>query len=239
MFSASSDRAAASSRRSISIATERARVSTTSCGAQPPRLRREALEQARGRPHRLEVAGEALAHAGPHHLDGDARRRRVQAGLVDLRDRGRRDRLAEAREQLVEGPPERRLDDQRPRPRAGRAACGPAGARGRAPPRRRRCRAGSPGTGRTSRRTARAGSAPRRAGRRRRRRLAPLDEPRGPDRQRARPAAARSGRRGRARPRAPGRTRRAGCGRNGRGRRSLRSSSRNGSPRCPRSAAGG
>ena len=32
-------------------------------GAQPARLRREALEQARGRPHRLEVAGEALAHA--------------------------------------------------------------------------------------------------------------------------------------------------------------------------------
>ncbi len=100
VFSASSETAAASSRRSISIATERASVSTTSAGRRRLASGHEALEQPRGGAHGLEVAGEALAHAGPHDLDGDESPRPpavADARLVHLGDRGGGDRLAEAR----------------------------------------------------------------------------------------------------------------------------------------------
>jgi hypothetical protein len=63
-FPESSETAAASSLRSISIATERASVSTTSRGPQPARSA-HTLEQARREAHRLKIARERVAHAGP------------------------------------------------------------------------------------------------------------------------------------------------------------------------------
>ena len=193
MFSASSETAAASRRRSISIETERASVSTTSSGF---RRRASARGARRGGRRRAWPGGRArnlLAHAGAHHLHGDrlARPRVRMRGLVDLGDGGGGDRLAELREERRRSDAERDLDHARPpRPRGkgGMRSC--RRSRSRAP-RRRRCRAASPGTGRTSRRTGRAGSAP----------------PRGAPRRRRRPAArsaarARSAKRGRGRQRA-------------------------------------
>ena len=73
--SAISESAAASSRRSISIVTERASVSTTATGLQPARRRVEPLDEAGAGVERVEVAPEALADARPEHLDRDRPRR--------------------------------------------------------------------------------------------------------------------------------------------------------------------
>ena len=157
-FSRISAIAAASSRRSISIVTERASVSTTSTNAQPPRLGRMALGVARREVERVEIAPEAPLDAGPQHLHGD----RLPVGL-------RRDAPARS---------------MRPRPRgrttwnASRQRHGERGRdrgfglglrkrrhlvlqrfRGRARARGRPRRAASRGTGRASRRSVRAASA--------------------------------------------------------------------------------
>ena len=82
--------------------------------AQAAQLRRDALGEPRGEEHVLEVAGEALLDARAQHLHGDRRavpRASVDRGAVDLRDRGRRDRLAELGEQRVDLRAEGRLDD--------------------------------------------------------------------------------------------------------------------------------
>ena len=104
VFSASSDSAAASRRRSISMATDRASVSTTSCGRRRLASGTNLSNMARGEAHGLEVARELLAHARPHHLDGDGAPRvaAARARLVHLGDGGGGDGLAEIGEQDVD-----------------------------------------------------------------------------------------------------------------------------------------
>ena len=58
-------------RKSISIATDFARVSTTASGPQPPRGWMEALDHPRGEKIRIEVLVKALLDAGTQNLDGD------------------------------------------------------------------------------------------------------------------------------------------------------------------------
>ena len=122
VFSASSETAAASRRRSISTETERASASTISTG-----LRRRAsgtMRSNRRAAARMAWRSRAkpLAHAGPHHLDGDRQVAlgRADPGLVHLRDRGGGDRLAEFDEELVDGTAERDLHHARPPRRGGK-----------------------------------------------------------------------------------------------------------------------
>ncbi len=80
-------------------------------GARP---RAQGLDHPGHEAHRLDVAGEPLAHAGPHDLDRDHPLGAVglaQVRLVDLRDRGGGDRLAERGEQLAERLAEGRFED--------------------------------------------------------------------------------------------------------------------------------
>ena len=79
VFSPSSESAAASSRRSISILVVWASVFGHLDRAQPARRRDVALLQARGEEIALEIAQESAAHAGPDHLDGDLARARRRA----------------------------------------------------------------------------------------------------------------------------------------------------------------
>ena len=135
VFSASSDSAAASRRRSISIATERASVSTTSSGRRRARLRGE-RSSSRGREaHRLEVAGEALADAGPQHLDRDdalAVARSSAARDAPARSRRRRPARRTRRTRCRAGGRARPRPCEPRRPGAETAACGPAASRDRA-----------------------------------------------------------------------------------------------------------
>ncbi len=74
--------------------------------------RHEALLHVGDEIHRLDVVGEALAHAGADDLDGDllAARRRIDLGRMHLGDRGGGNRLAEACIELVDRAAERALD---------------------------------------------------------------------------------------------------------------------------------
>ena len=109
VFSASSESAAASSRRSISILVVWARASVICDRAQPPRRRDVALLQPRGEEIAFEVAQEQAAHARPDHLDGDLHGLAVahDGRRMHLRDRGGGDRLAEALVELADRPAER------------------------------------------------------------------------------------------------------------------------------------
>ena len=145
--------AAASSRRSISIG-DRARERLHDLDGRRRRASRHAaLERARAANRMRRDRGRSAART-PGRSTFTATRR-VAIGVADaravhLRDRGGRDRLAEFREQVVERPAERA-----PRPCATASWRGKGGmrscsafevARDRAC---RRCRAASPGTGRT------------------------------------------------------------------------------------------
>ena len=71
VFSAISDSAAASSRKSISMVTERRKVSTTSMEAEPPRFGGKSLRIARHEREGIDIGLEAPLDAGPQHLYGD------------------------------------------------------------------------------------------------------------------------------------------------------------------------
>ena len=134
-----SDSAAASSRKSISIA-HRARQRLDDLDeAQPARLGGRSARRCRAaKRHVREVAREAPFDAGAQHLHRDVALavRRSHAGPMDLRDRGGRDRRRRTRRKA-------RPRACRARPRscatasraAGTAPCGPAAARDRARPR--------------------------------------------------------------------------------------------------------
>ena len=148
VFSAISDRAAASSRKSISIATERDSVMHDLDQPQPPRLGRKALRPVARRKRSAQVAAKRALDTGSQHfhrdrLAGRAARSRPDAPARSrpLRPAGRNLRNT-SRQRLAE-----RLRDHGFGFRsAERAACGPAGFRGRARARRRRRRGASPGT---------------------------------------------------------------------------------------------
>ena len=177
--------------------------------AQPLRFRRIALGAAGSEVERIEVVAKAPLDAGPQHLHGDgaANAADENLGAMHLRDRRRRDRRTERGEHRRQRLAERlrhgclrlRLAETAP-------SC-PAGFRDRARAQARRRRAASPGTGRASRRSARAWSArPRAAPRSRRRPAAPSGGR--ARRRRAQAAAAAPDRAGRARLRARTRSRR-------------------------------
>ena len=116
VFSASSDMAAASSRRSISMATDRASVSTTSCGRSRLASGTKRSNMAGGEAHGLEIARELLAHAGPHHLDGDGaprRRGRAMRALWTWAIEAAATGSLKSREQLVDRSAEGDLDHAR------------------------------------------------------------------------------------------------------------------------------
>ena len=111
MFSAISDRAAASSRRSISKADGAGERVDDLDRPQPARARIEPLDRARGEIECREIALETPHDTRTQHLDGDDRvRRRALRGsrLVDLCDRGGRDRLRQLDEVRPSGPPRAR-----------------------------------------------------------------------------------------------------------------------------------
>ena len=113
VFSAISEMAAASMRKSISMATDFASVSTTAIGRSRRERRMEALDHAGGEEVAVEIAVEALLDAGAQHLDGDRLQRAVRhphLGLVHLGDRGGGDRRSELGEQRIDGRAERLLD---------------------------------------------------------------------------------------------------------------------------------
>ena len=151
VFSAISDSAAASSRRSISIATERASVSTTSTSRRRRASARIALGAAARRSSNASRSRAKRAlDAGPQHLhrDGAAPSRRAPRRDAPARSRRRRPASPKRDEELVRSACRARLDD-----RASASACGNgairscSASRSRATRRRRR-RAASPGTGR-------------------------------------------------------------------------------------------
>ena len=133
VFSAISDSAAASSRRSISIATERRSVSTTSIRPQPARFGGEALGRfARGEREGIEIDGEAPLDAGPQHLDRDRRGRPRSGRDAPARSRRRRPR-AERGEDFADRPAERASRPwPRPPPAGTAPSCPAALARSRA-----------------------------------------------------------------------------------------------------------
>ena len=112
MFSAISEMAAASSRRSISISVGAPQRIDDRHGAQAPRRRMEALDLARGEIVAVEVAAEAALDAGAQDLDGDLAAHAVldHDRLVHLRDRGGGDRRPELDEMILELAAERLLD---------------------------------------------------------------------------------------------------------------------------------
>ena len=150
VFSAISESAAASRRKSISTITERRSVSTTSMSRSRRASARQILRRARGEGESVEVGVKAPFDAGPQHFDGDARGPSAVStvGAMHLRDRGGGDRRAEAaKTPLAAACRTRRRPPLRPRP-AGTAASGPAAARDRARAPRRPRPAASPETGR-------------------------------------------------------------------------------------------
>ena len=99
-FSANSEAAAASRRKSISMRTERASVSTTSTRRSRRSLRREPLGASRAAKNMSdEVAREAPLDARPQDLDRDLALAVAvaHAGAMHLRDRGRGHRLRRSR----------------------------------------------------------------------------------------------------------------------------------------------
>ena len=133
-FSTNSEAAAASSRKSISIRTERASVSTTSTSRRRRNSGARRSANARGEEHVGEVAREPpldARAAAPSPRPARGPRRSSTSRPVDLGDRGRRDRLAEAFEQRFDLRPERGLDDRDRRARGSSARPGPAAARAR------------------------------------------------------------------------------------------------------------
>ena len=104
MFSAISESAAASNRRSISIATERASVCDHLDQPQPPRFGGQSLGIARREAEGVDVDLETPLDAGPQHFH---RHRPALAvdddlGAVHLRNRGGGHRRTERREQLAQ-----------------------------------------------------------------------------------------------------------------------------------------
>ena len=79
---------------------------------QPPRFRKPEFGDARGEIHVREIAAEEALDAGAENFDGDFALALViaDARFMNLRDRGRGDRLAELDEHLVDAPIERRFD---------------------------------------------------------------------------------------------------------------------------------
>ena len=163
VFSAISERAAASRRRSISNADgPRQRVDDLD-RAKAPRARVEALDPARREIEGRQVAPEAPHDAGPQHLDGDAagrpsrpKMRALWTCATEAAATARR-----SREHRLEGSgrPSARSISMTATSRE-RAPYGPAESRGRAPRRRRLRRGASPGTARASPRTAPAATGP-------------------------------------------------------------------------------
>ena len=121
VFSAISDSAAASSRRSISMRDRAAQGGDGLDHAQPPRLRRQAFGLAGREGEGFEIDAEAPLDVGPQHLHGDglAALGRDDFGAMHLRDRGRGDRRAERRV----GPPTAACR-ARPTTTASASACG-------------------------------------------------------------------------------------------------------------------
>ena len=70
--------------------------------AQAAGLRQEHLDHARGEMEGVEVVSEGPFDAGAKHLDRDLFAGRADTCLVHLRDRGRRDRIGEVREDIVD-----------------------------------------------------------------------------------------------------------------------------------------
>ena len=108
VFSAISESAAASSRKSISSATERASVATTSTSRKRRASAdtRSPVRAAKKKASRSTL--EAALDAGAQHLHRDRLARAVvlDFGAMHLRDRGGGDRRAEAREHRIERPVE-------------------------------------------------------------------------------------------------------------------------------------
>ncbi len=113
VFSAISDSAAASSRRSISIATERDMRVDDLDQPQPPRFGRMRLGVVRDEEEIGEVAAETRSDIGPEHLDGDRLAHAVALGLATMHlcDGSRGHRRAEAYECLRHRAVQRRGDD--------------------------------------------------------------------------------------------------------------------------------
>ena len=151
MFSAISEMAAASSRRSISISVVLAQVVDDGNRLQAPRGRMKALDLARGEVVAVEVAAEAASRC---RGEGSSRRRRaaplpsIDDGLVHLGDGGGGDRRPELDEMILELAAERLLDRLARFRHARTAAAGPAGAPGRVQALGRSRRRASQGTGR-------------------------------------------------------------------------------------------
>ena len=149
--SAISESAAASRRRSISIATERAERVDDGDRPQPPRGRIDPLDQSRAGVECLEVAAEAAANARPQHLDRDrarARPRRRFRPCAPGRSRRRRPAARRRRTASSTGRPSAFSTEAR----ASLSGNGSISSRRRPSasprPRGRRYRAASPGTGR-------------------------------------------------------------------------------------------
>ena len=113
VFSAISEMAAASRRRSISSSVVRLERVDDGDGLQAPRRRMQALDQARGEVVAVEVAAELLLDAGAQDLDGDLAPAPVgvdDGRLVHLRDRGGGDGGAELGKMILQLAAERFLD---------------------------------------------------------------------------------------------------------------------------------
>ncbi len=112
-FSANSDAAAASSRKSISIRTERARVSTTWTGRRRriSGAARSASRAAKNMSARSRANRRSIPARSTFTATGFAPSVRPDGRAMNLRDRGGGDRFAEAFEQRVDLRAERRLDD--------------------------------------------------------------------------------------------------------------------------------
>ena len=112
-FSANSEAAAASSRKSISIRTDRARVLDDLDDSETTHLRGNPLRQPRSEKHVRKIAGEPTLHPGAQHFDrhGSCALVRPHRGSVDLRDRGGGDRFAERFKQRFDAGSKGALDD--------------------------------------------------------------------------------------------------------------------------------
>ena len=113
VFSAISESAAASRRKSISTMTERAQRVDDLDEPQPPRLGGEVLGVARDEGEGAQVGAEAALDAGPQHLDRDRRAIRSPSRPprdAPARSRRRRPAAPKMREHRVDRPAERGRD---------------------------------------------------------------------------------------------------------------------------------
>ena len=150
VFSAISDSAAASSRRSISIADRAAQRGDGLHQAQPARLRRHRFGAPRREREGIEIDAEALLDVGAQHLHGDrlaAGRRSTSARCTCAIDAAATAGPNDAKAS-PSGLPSAAVDHRLGLGRAGTAPSCPAGFRDRARARRRPRPAASPGTGR-------------------------------------------------------------------------------------------